>query len=136
MRKRNFISLVLLFIFSFVLLHNVIPHHHHDELSEINNHEHKHHHDKKEPDHQNKNDEPIGFFSHPTHILASNEFIFSRDNSFQKTQYVSQIFLIDDYVIKPTAIPIKHKPPNYISVIPLQFFYSTHSLRGPPVFSV
>jgi len=51
MKKNNYISLILLFVFSFVLVHNVIPHHHHDDISEINNHEH--HHDKKEQDHHN-----------------------------------------------------------------------------------
>ena len=136
MKKNNYISLLLLFAVSFVLMHNVIPHHHHDEISEINNHEHHHHHDKKGKDHHNENNEPIGFFSHPTHILISIEFIFSRDNSLQKTQYVSQFFLLDDIVINLEVIPIKQKPPNYIYVIPLQFSCSTHSLRGPPVYSV
>jgi len=135
MKKNNCISLVLLFVFSFVLVHNVIPHHHHD-VSEINNHEHHHHHDKKEQDHHNENDEPIGFFSHPTHILASPEFIFSSDNSFQKTQYAGSFFLIEDIVIKSTTISIKREPPNYNSAIPLLPFYNKHSLRGPPLFSV
>ena len=135
MKKNNYISLILLFVFSLVLLHNVIPHHHHDEISEINNHEH-HHHDKKEKDHHNENDEPVGLFSHPTHILASTEFTFSSNNSFQKTQNDNQYFLITDFVIKPTRITIKRKPPNYISVIPLRFSYSINSLRGPPAFSV
>ncbi len=135
MKKNNYISLVLLFVFSFVLFHNVIPHHHHDEISEINNHEH-HHHDKKEKDHHNENDEPVGLFSHPTHILASTEFTFSSNNSIQKTQSFNQFFLISDFVIKPTVITIKRKPPNYVSVIPTQLFSSPHSLRGPPVLSV
>jgi hypothetical protein len=136
MKKNKYISLVLLFVFSFVVVHNIIPHHHHDEISKINNHEHHHHHDKKEKDHHNENDEPIGLFSHSTHILASSEFTISNDNSFQKTQNHNLYFLLDDFVIKPTSIPIRQKPPNYISVIPLQFPYFTHSLRGPPIFSV
>tara|TARA_R110002072_G_scaffold303009_1_gene491296 strand:- start:6260 stop:6613 length:354 start_codon:yes stop_codon:yes gene_type:complete len=117
-------------------MHNVIPHHHHDDISEINNHEHHHHHDNKEKDHHNENDEPIGLFSHPTHILASTEFIFSSNDNFQKTQNDNQYFLITDIVIKPTTIPIKRNSPNYISVIPLRLSYSTNSLRGPPAFSV
>jgi hypothetical protein len=136
MKKNNYISLILLFVFSFVLVHNVIPHHHHDEISEINNHEHHHHHNNKEKDHHNENDEPIGHFSHPTHILASTEFVFSTDNSIQKTQTFNQFFLITDLVIKSTTVPIKRKPPNYISAIPLQLYDFTHSLRGPPAFSV
>ena len=128
---------MLLFVFSFVLAHNIIPHHHHhDEVSEINNHEHKHHHDKKEHDHHDENDEPIGLFSHSTHILASTEFIFSCNNSFQETEDDNQFVPITDLVIKPTTIPIKWKPPNYISAIPLHCFGFAFSLRGPPVFSV
>ena len=127
MKKNNYISLVLLFIFSFVLVHNIILHHHHDEISKINNHEHKHHHE---------NDESIGLFSHPTHILASSEFTISSNNSFKKTQNHNQYFLITNLVIKPTTIPIKRKPPNYISEIPLLSFYNTHSLRGPPMFLI
>jgi hypothetical protein len=136
MTKNNYISLVLLFVFSFVVVHNIIPHHHHDEISEINNHEHKHHHDKKEKDHHNQNDKPIGLFSHQTHILASSEFTISSDNSFQKTQNDNQYFPITDLVIKPITIFIKRKPPNYISKVPLQLFCTTLSLRGPPVFSI
>jgi len=131
MKKNNYISLILLFAFSFVLVHDIIPHHH-DIVSEINNHEH-HHHDKKEQDHHNENDEPLGFFSHPTHILASTEFIFSSNDSYNETQAFSQFFKIKTLALKVIAVPIKQKLPNFISVIPLQLFYSTHSLRGPPV---
>jgi short subunit fatty acids transporter len=131
MTKNNYIALILLFVFSIVLVHNVIPHHHHDEISEINNHEH-HHHDKKEKYHHNENDEPIGIFSHPTHILASTEFVFSADNSIQKTQTFNQFFLVTDLVIMSVKIPTKRKPPNYISVTPIQLLYSTPTLRGPP----
>ena len=134
MKKNNYISLVLLFVFSFALMHNIIPHHHHEDVSDINNHEYNHHHhDKKEQDHHNENDEPNGLFSHLTHILASTEFIFNSDKRFQKTQYTSQFFLIDNFVIKPITVPIKKEPPNYIPVIPLQFYYSTNFHRGPPV---
>ena len=135
MTKKANISIILSFVFSFVLVHNIIPHHHHDEISEIYNHEHKHHHDKKGQDHHG-NDEPIGLFSHPTHILAPTEFIVSSDESIQKNQYVKQFFLISDLVIEPIAIPILRKPPKYISAIPLQLFRSPCSRRGPPVFSV
>tara|TARA_R110002072_G_scaffold234192_2_gene391769 strand:+ start:1966 stop:2319 length:354 start_codon:yes stop_codon:yes gene_type:complete len=117
-------------------VHNIIPHHHHDDVSEINNHEHHHHHDKKEKDHHNENDEPIGLFSHGSHLFTSTEFIFSTDNGIQKTQSFDQLFLITDFVIQPKTITTKRKQPNYISVIPLQLFYSAHSLRGPPALSV
>ncbi len=119
-----------------MLVHDIIPHHHHDEISEISDHEHRHHHDKKEQDHHNENDEPIGLFSHPTHISDLTEFIISSDNNFQKTQDENKYFLITDLVNKPTTILIKWKPPNYISAVPLQLFGSTPSLRGPPAFSV
>ena len=143
MKKNNYIALVLLFVFSFILVHNIIPHHHHDEVSEINHHslshkseKHHHHHDNKEKNHHNENDEPIALFSHSTHILAFTEIVFSNDNSMQKTYSFNPIFQITDLVIKPTVVSIKRKPPNYIYVIPIQLFYSTHSLRGPPAFAV
>jgi short subunit fatty acids transporter len=136
MSKNKHISLVLLFVFSFVLVHNDIVHHHHDDISEIHSHEHHHHHDKKEKDHHNENNEPVGFFSHPTHILVSSEFVISADNSIQKAQKFNQFFQITDLVFKTIADPVKLKPPNYTSVIPLQLYYSKHTLRGPPTFSV
>jgi len=136
MKNKTFISTLLLFVFLFMLVHNVIPHHHHDDISEINNHEHKHHHYKKEQDHHNENDEKIGLFSHPIHIFASTEFTFKLNNSNQKTQTVKQFVQFINLIVKSITISIKHEPPNYISVIPICAYYSTYSLRGPPTFSV
>ncbi|MCF6223467.1 MAG: hypothetical protein L3J34_07030 [Flavobacteriaceae bacterium] len=124
-------------------MHNVIPHDHHDDITEINHHspshkngKHHHHHDNKEKDHHDENDEPIDLFSHSTYIFAFTEFVFSTDNSMQKTCSVNPFFQITDLVFKPTVVSIKQKPPNYIYVVPLQLFYSTHTLRGPPAIAV
>jgi len=135
MKKNNYISLILLFVFSFVLAHNIIPHHHHDEVAEIHNHEH-HHHDTKAHDHNDDDDEPLGLFSHSAHILASTEFIRSSYKCIQKTQNIYQYYVATDLVNKLQAIPIKRKPPNRTSIIPFHPFYKTHSLRGPPEFTI
>lgn len=135
MKKNSSISLILLFVFSFVLVHNVIPHHHHDEVSEHEHVEHHHHHDQEEEkDHQNENDEPIGLFSHAPHILASIELLFNSTKHVQKTQKINYSFQTTDLLFKPVTIDTRHKPPNCKAVIPLPNFHSTHSHRGPPAF--
>ena len=132
MSKKIFISTVLLFTFSIVLLHNITPHHHHDGVSDISHHQH--HHDKQ--DHQGENDEPTGLFSHPTHLTASNEFsfTFSNNHAFQKTQ--SQCIKSTDFVFRQLKIPKEPEPPHYVLIAAKQSFYSSHSLRGPPIHSV
>jgi len=134
MSNKTFISTILFFAFSFLLAHNIIPHHHHDEVSDLSHHEH--HHDNQ--GHQNKNDEPIGLFSHLTHFITTTEFQFTFSNNydFQKTQILKQFIENTDFVFRQLKIPIKPKPPNYIFIPAKQSFYSTHSLRGPPVLSV
>ncbi len=134
MSKKTFISTILLFAFSFLLAHNIIPHHHHDEVSDINHHEH--HHDNQ--GHQNENDEPIGLFSHLTHLITTTEFLFtfSTNYDFQKTQILKQFIKDTDFVFRQLKIPINPRPPNYIFITAKQSFYSAHSRRGPPVLSV
>lgn len=140
MKKDNYIATILLFVFSFVFVHNIIPHHHHDNISEVTKHEHEHqhehHHDKKEQDHPNEKDEPIHSLSHPTHILASTEFIFSSANNFQKIQDNNPFLRITKLVTRNKTVSVKRKPPNYIFAVPLQLFDSTLSLRGPPIFTI
>ena len=135
MTKKTFISTLLLVVFSFALAHNVIPHHHHDEISKINTHEHKHHHDNKEQDHPNENKEHTGLFSHSTHIVASTEFTFINNNRFQKIQYAKQLGLFTNLIFKQITV-VKQESTNYPFVIPIRPYYATHSLRGPPLFSV
>lgn len=136
MSKKTIISTILLFAFSFVLVHNIIPHHHHDEVSGIENHEH--HHDKQGQNHHGENDEPIGLFSHLTHLITTPElsFTFSNNHSLQKTQTLKQVVKIANFAFRQLKIPIKPEPPPCIFIAAKQYFYSTHSLRGPPVFSV
>lgn len=136
MKKNNYISLVLLFIFSFVLVHNIIPHHHHDEISDISHHEH--HYDKQDQDHQDENDEPIGLFSHFTHLITTTEFLFtfSNNHDFQKIQTLKQYIKNADFVFRQLKIPIKPESTHCIFIAAKQSFYTTHFLRGPPVLSV
>lgn len=118
-----------------MLVHNIIPHHHYDEISDIDHHEHDHHQDKQEHDQPNDNDEPIGLFAHPIHIVVSNEFTLEFNPGFYKTQNVKEFSPLPDLILKQINLPIKWKPPNYIYGDPIQSFYFSNSLRGPPVFS-
>ena len=138
MSKKTFISTILLFAFSLVLVHNFIPHHHHDPGHSGDISHHEHHHDKQDQDHQSENNEPIGFFSHLTHLITTTEFsfTFSNNHNFQKTQTLKQYIKKTDFVFRQLKIPIKPEPPHYILIASKQSFYSTHSLRGPPVLSV
>lgn len=136
MFTRNFISTILLFTFSFVLVHNIIPHHHHDEVSDICYYEYNH--DKHDQDHQGENDEPIGFFSHLTHLISTTEFSFTCGNNhnFQKTQTLKHYIKNTDFVFRQLKILVKSEHTHYIFIAVKQFFYSTLFLRGPPVLSV
>jgi len=136
MSKKTFISTILLFAFSFVLVHNIIPHHHHDEVSDISHH--GHHHDKQDQNDQDENDEPIGFFSHFPHLINTNEFSYtlSSNHNLQKTQTPKQFIKIADFVFRQLKIPIKPELPHYIFIAVKQSFYSSYSLRGPPVLFV
>lgn len=133
MSKKTAISTILFFVFLLVLAHNIIPHHHHDEVSDISHHEH--HHDKQDQNHPGENDEPIGFFSHLTHLTTTTEFsfIFSNNHDFQKTQSLKQYIKNKDFVFRLLKIPIKPKPPFFLFIAAKQSFYSSPSLRGPPV---
>ena len=149
MVKKSFISTILLFAFSFMLIHNIIPHHHYNEASEISNHHHHddiagannhehHHRDTKEKAPHDKSDEPVSFFTHITHLLISNEVVFNNIHKLQKTQNVKQ-FVLNTYLApKFTGVnlDIKRKPPNYRNVIPILPFLYTNFLRGPPALSV
>ena len=128
MSKKAFISIILLFTFSFVLVHNMIPHHHHDEVSEIG---HNHHHDKQ--DHQDTDDGLFDLFSHFSHCTTA-EFSSTHFYNFQKTQILKQFIENSDFVFRQLKIPLKPVPYHYIFIVPTQSYHSSYSLRGPPAF--
>jgi len=136
MSKKTFISTILLFAISLVLVHNIIPHHHHDKVSDISHHEH--HYDKQDHNHQGENDEPIGFFSHTTHLITTTElsFTFSNNNDFQKAQTLKQYIKNTDIVFRQPITPKKPEPTQYIFFAAKQSFKSAFSLRGPPALSM
>ena len=138
MTKKTNISLVLLLVFSFMLVHNIIPHQHYDEISDIDHHEHDYHHehDHDKQDHDSENKEPIGLFTHPNHIVASDEFSLEWNQGFHKTQSVKEFSPLPNLILTQITIPKKWEPPNYIYGDPLHFFYFSNSLRGPPVFFI
>ena len=132
MPKKTIISTILLFAFSFVLVHNIIPHHHHDEISEIEHHHH-HHHDKQ--DHQDKDDGLFDLFSHLSHCTTT-EFSSTHIYNFQKTQILKQFIKNTDFAFRQLKIPLKPVPYHYIFLVATQSYYSTQFLRGPPAFIV
>lgn len=127
MSKKAFISIILLFTFSFVLVHNMIPHHHHDEVSEIGHH---HHHDKQ--DHQDTDDGLFDLFSHFSHCTTA-EFSSTHFYDFQKTQIAKQLIKSAGFVFRQLEIPLKPAPYHYTSLVVMRSYYSTQFLRGPPV---
>lgn len=131
MSKKALISTILLFTFSFVLVHNIIPHHHHDEVSDISHHEH--HHEKQ--DHQDEDDGLFDLFSHLSHCTTS-EFSSTHFYNFQKTQILKQFIKIADFVFRQLEISLKPAPYHYIFLVATQSYYSTQFLRGPPALSV
>ncbi len=144
MKKNRYISIILLIVFSFILLHNVVPHNHHAEISELNNHnhhhhghDHNHHHDNSnKEDHHNDTDQSHGLFSHPEHIFTTTEILFISNNCSQKNQNLYHLIPIKNFLLKQINTSKKREPPNFRDVIPLFYYYSTYSYRGPPIFPV
>ncbi len=71
MFKKVFISTILLFVFSFVLVHNISPHHHHEEIPGI---AHPHHDKHDDQDHDKG---LLCFFKHLCHIDIPCKYSFN-----------------------------------------------------------
>ena len=126
MSKKALISLILLFTFSFMLVHNTIPHHHHDEVLDI---EHHHHHDKQ--GHHDEGEGLFDLFSHFSHCTTT-EFSSTHFHDFQKTQIAKQLIKSAGFVFRQLEIPLKPAPYHYTFLVVIQSYYSTQFLRGPP----
>lgn len=149
MKKKKYISAILLVAFSFILTHDIITHHHHDdhdEISRIENEgqDHSHQHDKKEQNHDDKdqehhhgNGESISLYSHLSHKLASTKIIISDGTNFRKKPFTNQFCITTNQAFRSLELLVRLKPPNYISTTSLQRFSSKHFLnRGPPIFTI
>lgn len=141
MSKKVFISSVLLFAYSLVQVHNIIPHFHYNEVSEFthnHDHHHDHHYDKQESKQDNENDDPIGFFSHLTHLATTKELSYELSTSlnFNKIQSIEHFITKECLVLKELIILIRPGPTIEFVLKVKQIIFSTHILRGPPVDSV
>lgn len=137
MLKRNFIVLFLLTTYSFVLVHNCIPHHH----GEVSAHEHgHHHHHDSEHKHDNQSEDSNsgnefikihlqlghGSESHFNHYLS--------DVSVKAKQIVASIPF--QSALQIIVISEEDPPPVHGDAIFLNSYLS-HSflLRAPPALS-
>jgi len=157
MNKQYFILIILLLAFSLGLAHNIIPHHHHDEVSEAkpHKHDHEHHHGTKSQEHyhdgvsetksnnrhdeHHHHDEPLGFFSHISHIIATNEFSFISDEyDFQKVEVSTQPFEGVAFISRKREIQTKSasESAHYVVIAVRQSVYPSLFLRGPPTLFV
>lgn len=148
MDKKGLISIILLFSFSFLLAHNIIPHHHHEDVLEINRHEHHHHdsekhhhkkeHEKKSERHDNEN-EPISFYSHGNFLFThaeTSEILTHRKNS-KKLQAIPIVILFTtkENLYKQLKIPIESRLSYNYNENLIQPSSCSYSYRGPPLIS-
>ncbi len=124
MIKRNFIVIFLLFAFTVVLAHSIVPHHHHN-IAIHNEDETSEHEDENSLEHS---------FEHYTHTGTSGDYFIPSPES----NYTPQIVSIETYF--PT-FTFKNKEVilyaiRVVHAIDCSFisFDSLHSrgLRGPP----
>lgn len=138
MNKKTYILSFLLLAYSVMLVHNFIPHHHHESLSEA-----KHHHDHEQTDHNHENsegdsDETNQIF-HLDHAgNAKNEVFVSHsgDISIIKAKSSLPITILNKIHFNSAKV---HKPrhPDFSGLLVLSEQYqSSFTLRGPPDFYI
>jgi G3E family GTPase len=136
MINKKLISIILLVAFSFVLVHNSVLHHHHDEKSNMSIHEHHHDHDTQ--DHHTENKETINLFSHFSHFVSTSEFSFTFSDSFDfQKRNIAKLFSGNTSIVfELPQIWIKSEPSIYILIPERHLFYTSYTLRGPPITTV
>ncbi len=133
MAKRSFISVILLFTISLVLMHNIVPHHHHAEISDATSHDHKHDHDKQS--HQHEHDGLLKLLKHFSHCTTS-EISSTHVNSFQKAQVFKYFVIGTAYIFAPSQVQVAPEPIYNTFFIARRCFSSAHTLRGPPALLI
>ncbi|WP_192823911.1 hypothetical protein [Rufibacter sp. LB8] len=149
MNKKLASVFLLLFAFTIMLAHNVVPHHHHDGAhpkanSDNTEHAHEHDHQKGHNEHSpvesGQDDHPVPdanhLLSNHQHSFADNTSHYSSDqsnSSFNKKQL--QVALITSSYYSP---PQKWRPEKMAfppsGVEPgLRHYSEPGGLRGPPV---
>lgn len=135
MLKRYSIIAILLFAYTIVLGHSIIPHHHHDDDGHATEHS-SHHHDDHENDHHHEENKSLAHdFGYYHHTGDAGDFHQQPDNQpFCNT--IAPVYLISFFEFKINAI---ESPPPVVrfsnECIPLvQRCLSSKGLREPPCF--
>lgn len=135
MIKRYSIIALLLFAYTIVLAHSVIPHHHHDDDHETE--QTAHHHNDHHEDHDDQDHEEDAGLAHDfeNYIHSGSTGDLHQQSDFRiscntiATSYVTAIF---DFQIKPVESPppiVRHSNDH----IPLlRHSLSPKGLRAPP----
>lgn len=138
MQRKFFISIQILFAYTFVLVHNCIPHHHHEIVNKVEHHhhdEHHHHenHDSKHTDHDNSTEandlDKVHFLLGHTDNF---HFKHSLEDLYSKVKPIDLYTSHNEFSYKFIQVP-KDKPPQFQWLEPSSYCYpSALSLRAPP----
>jgi hypothetical protein len=143
MLKRTLIIFFFLFAYTFVLVHNSIPHehkhvvkvsHHHDH----DNHDHKHDHSNSEDDQNSKKKNGLTHHFEKIHLLVkhSDSNFGNHTNELAKKHAVSSFVLNSDQSFKIILYLLDKSPPGLRDKsFTKNLSLSSLSLRAPP-FSV
>lgn len=132
MLKNYRIITILIFAYTLVLGHSIIPHHHHDEDHSIK--ESSHHHNDHDSDHHDNDDESLADdFEHYIHS-GDTQDLHQQPDSKVSNNTIATVYILSVYNFKIKAI---ESPPPVVRLssycIPLvQHCLSTKGLRAPP----
>jgi hypothetical protein len=124
MIKRNIIVVFLLFAFTVVLAHSIIPHHHHDDKIETESKDHGHD-DENSLEHS---------FEHYMHAGNSTDYFIQNPNC-NNVHFITTVSDISIFIFKnkevvlPIVSPINSSNDSYLSYDGL----FSAGLRGPPL---
>ena len=143
MLKKAVIIYLLLLAYTFVLVHNLIPHHHHKFSTSKHHHHNDQHHEHEQDHHDTDTDEDEDDDEH-----ASNPLFAYHQHTSADTQIEHVVSLSEDNVLKSklNTLPLSFfyfhfKPPkipdeplgrSYINLKISSFHPSSCSLRAPP----
>ena len=125
MIKRNVIVVFLLFAFTVVLAHSIIPHHHHDDKIETESKDHGHA-DENSLEHS---------FEHYMHAGNSTDYFIQNPNcsaicfSTSEVNHISTFIFKNKEVVLSIARPINSSNDSFLSYDGL----FSAGLRGPPL---
>ncbi len=132
MLKKYSIITLLLFAYTIVLAHSIIPHHHHKDSHETKKNEH-HHHNNHDNDHNDDDGSLAHDFENYIHA-GDTQDLHEKPDSKPSNNTIAIVYILPVYNFKIKAI---ESPPPVVRLsndcIPLLLHYlSTKGLRAPP----